>query len=140
MMFLGPDPLYPVITLTVLPNRPKPMLLFCISELPLPRLPPHPEVTNNNDATKTKPFQAMHQDSMTPPEQPKSSLKAGKFLPACSTTPPPPQAEVIIIDPDSDEDGNNPGTYSHTIDGIGDGTHSIIASFIKTNDKIWDSW
>ena len=45
---------------------------------PAPPPPPHPEVTTNNDATKTTPFQAMHQDSMTPPEKPKSSLKAGK--------------------------------------------------------------
>jgi hypothetical protein len=28
------------------------------------------------------------------------------------------------------------GIYSKTIDGVGDGTHFITASFIKTNDKI----
>ena len=80
----------------------------------------------------------MHQDVMTPPNTPKSSLKAGKFLPACSTTPPPRQVEVIGIDPNGNEDDDNPGIYNHTIDGLGDGMHLIIASFIKTNDKIWD--
>jgi hypothetical protein len=65
-------------------------------------------------------------------------LTAGKFFPAHSTTPPPQQAEVIIIDPDGNEDANDPGIYNHTIDGVGDGTHLLIASFIKTNDKIWD--
>ena len=29
-----------------------------------------------------------------------------------------------------------PGIYSHTIDGVGDGMHLIIAFFVKTNDKI----
>ena len=80
-----------------------------------------------------KPFQAMHQDTMTPPKK-----QAGNPSPACSTTPPLQQAEVIIIDLDGDEDDNNPGIYSHTIDGVGNGTHLIIASFIKTNDKIRD--
>jgi hypothetical protein len=30
------------------------------------------------------------QDAMLPPDKPKSSLKAGKFFPARSSTPPPP--------------------------------------------------
>jgi hypothetical protein len=40
------------------------------------------------------------------------------------------------MNPDDDED--DPGIYSHTINGVGDGTHLIIASFIKTNDEIRD--
>jgi hypothetical protein len=55
-------------------------------------------------------------------------------------TPPPQQAEVIIIDQDSDENDDKPGIYNHTIDGIGGGTHLIIASFIKTNDRFGTSW
>ncbi len=75
---------------------------------------------------------------MTPPKKPKPSLKAGKFLPARSTLPPFRQAEAITIDPDDRNDDDDPGIYTHTIEGVGDGTHLIIASFIKTNDKIRD--
>ena len=75
---------------------------------------------------------------MTPPNKSKPSLKAGKFLPAHSTMPPPWQAGAINIDPNSDEDNDDPSIYNHTIDGLGDGTHLIIASFIKINNKIRD--
>jgi hypothetical protein len=67
-----------------------------------------------------------------------SPLKAGRFFPVHATTPPPRQAEVTNKDPDVDEDEDYPGIYSHTIDGVRDRTHLIIASFIKTNDKIQD--
>jgi hypothetical protein len=80
----------------------------------------------------------MQQDAMTPPNKPKPSLKAGKFLPARSTTPPFCQAEANTIDPDDKDDDDDPGIYNHTVEGVGDGMHLIIASFIKTNDKIWD--
>jgi hypothetical protein len=73
---------------------------------------------------------------MYPPDKPKSSLKAGEISPICSSTPPPCQKESAKTNPDDDED--DPGIYSHTIDGVGDGTHLIISSFIKTNDKIRD--
>ena len=98
--------------------------------------PPLPHATVDNDATNVDPTQAMQQDAMTPPNKPKPSLKAGKFLPARSTTPPPRQAGAINIDSGYDEDDNDSGIYNHTVDGVGDGTHLIIASFIKTNDKI----
>ncbi len=75
---------------------------------------------------------------MTPSSKPKSSLKAGTFLPARSTMPPPRQAGIIDIDLGGDEDDDEPGIYNHTIEGVGDGKHLIIASFIKTNDKIRD--
>ncbi len=73
---------------------------------------------------------------MLPPEKPKSSLKAGKFFPVSATTPPPRQAKVTDKDPDVNEDEDDPRIYSRTIDGVGDRTYLIIASFIKTNDKI----
>ena len=66
---------------------------------------------------------------MAPLDKSKSSLKAGKFFPPRSTTPPPRQAKVIIIDADGDEDDNDPGIYNHTIDGIGDRKHLIIAFY-----------
>ena len=94
--------------------------------------PPLPRATVNNDATKVDPTQAMHQDAMAPPNKPNPSLKAGKFLPTRSTMPPPRQARAIDIDPGGDEDDDNPGIYNHTIDGVGDGTHLIIASFINS--------
>ncbi len=39
---------------------------------------------------------------------------------------------------DLDDDEDAPGLYGEVIDGVGDGTHLIIASVIKTNDKIRD--
>jgi hypothetical protein len=69
-------------------------------------------------------------------DKPKSSLKAGKFFPVCSSTLPPPQKESTKTNPDNNED--DPGIYSHAINRVGDRTHLIIASFIKMNDKIQD--
>jgi hypothetical protein len=106
--------------------------------LPLPTPPLQPEVTTNNNATKTNSPRQTPQVSLLPPEKPKSSLKAGTFFSIRATTPPPHQAEVTNKDPDVDEDEDDPKIYSHTIDGVRDGTHLIIASFIKTNDKIQD--
>jgi hypothetical protein len=104
--------------------------------MPLTALPPHPDITTNNLATKNGPPQKAPRDSMFPSDKPKSSLKAGKFFPVCSSTPPPCQKESTKTNPDEDED--DPGIYSRTIDGVGDGMHLIIASFIKMNDKIQD--
>jgi hypothetical protein len=70
------------------------------------------------------------------PGKPKSSLKAGKYFPVRSSTPPPLQKESTETNLDDNED--DPSIYSRTTDGVGDGTHLIIASFIKTNDKIRD--
>jgi hypothetical protein len=98
--------------------------------------PPLLHATVNNDATKVDPTQAMQQDAMIPPNKPKPSLKAGEFLPAHSTMPPFRQAEANTIDPGDKDDDEDPGIYNHTVEGVGDGTHLIIASFIKTNDKI----
>jgi hypothetical protein len=109
--------------------------LYAIA-LPLPTPLLQPEVTTNNNATKTNSPQQTPQVSMLPPEKPKSSLKAGKFFPVRATTPPPRQAEVTDKDPDVNEDEDDPRIYIPTINGVGDGTHLIIASFIKTNDKI----
>ncbi len=74
---------------------------------------------------------------MTPPKRPKPLLKAGKFLPTRQTLPPFRQADATAIDLD-DKDDNDHGIYNHTVEGVGDGTHLIIASFIKTSDKIRD--
>ena len=79
----------------------------------------------------------MQQGDMTPPRRPKPLLKAGKFLPTRPTLPPFHQADATAIDPDN-VDKDNYGIYNHTVEGVGDGTHLIIASFIKTSDKIWD--
>jgi hypothetical protein len=46
------------------------------------------------------------------------------------------QSKAQQVFPPQKENDNNPDIYSHTIDGVGDGTHLIIASFIKTNEKI----
>jgi hypothetical protein len=64
--------------------------------MPLTALPPHPDITTNNLATKNGPPQKAPQDSMFPPDKSKSSLKAGKFFPVRSSTPPPRQEESAI--------------------------------------------
>ncbi len=68
------------------------------------------------------------------PIKQKSSLKVCKFFPIFST--PPHRTESIEADLYNDED--DPGIYSKTIDGVGDGSHLITASFVKTKDKIRD--
>ena len=36
------------------------------------------------------------------------------------------------------DDASEPGVYSKLDEGVGDGTHYITASFVKTNEKIKD--
>jgi hypothetical protein len=69
-----------------------------------------------------------------PPIKQKSSLKVSKFFPVFST--PSHRTESIKVDLDNNDD--DPGIYSKTIDGVGDGSYLITASFIKTKDKIRD--
>ncbi len=66
----------------------------------------------------------------------KSSLKAGKFVPAFSVVTQP--CPMYSTNTDLDDAKDNPGLYGKMIDGVGNGTHFIIASFIKTNNKIRD--
>jgi hypothetical protein len=73
----------------------------------------------------------------SPPEKPKPSLKVGKFFPIFADTTPP--RRINDASPiEDDEDSGEPGIYSKTQDGAGDGTHYITASFVKSNDKIKD--
>jgi hypothetical protein len=95
----------------------------------MPSLPP--AVTTRN----ASPPQVPH-DPILPPGQIKSSLKMGKFHPVIASTPPPCQTKSTSANPEDYED--DPGIYSKTIDGVGDGTHLITTSFIKTNGKIRD--
>jgi hypothetical protein len=104
--------------------------------MPLTALPPHLDITTNSLATKKDPPQKVPRDTIFPSDKPKSSLKAGKIFPIHSSTPPPRQKESTKRNPDNNED--DPGIYSRAIDGVGDITHLIIASFIKTNDNIRD--
>ncbi len=76
------------------------------------------------------------QDPIQPPVKPKSSLKPGKFDPVIILETPPRNKDSTS--PGQDDDEDDYGIYSKTIDGVGDGTHLITASFIKTNDKIRD--
>jgi hypothetical protein len=102
-----------------------------------PKVPsPPPVVTTKCSATKNAPPPQVPQDSILPPGKIESSLKTGKFHPVIASTPPPRQTESTGADPDNKED--DPGIYSKTIDGVGDGIHLITASFIKTNNKIRD--
>jgi hypothetical protein len=66
--------------------------------------------------------------------KPKSSLKVGKFFPIFSN--PPHHMESIEAELENDED--DPGIYSKTIDGVVGGTHLITTSYVKTKDKIKD--
>jgi hypothetical protein len=56
---------------------------------------------------------------------PKSSLNAGKFVPAFFIVTQPSPADSTNADPD--DDNNNPGLYGKMIDGVADGMHLIIA-------------
>jgi hypothetical protein len=97
-----------------------------------PKMPfPSPVVTTRN----APPPQVPH-DPILHPGQINSSPKTGKFHPVITNTPPSRQTKSTSIDQDDKED--DPGIYSKTIDGVGDGTHLITASFIKMNDKIRD--
>ncbi len=102
-----------------------------------PKMPsPSPaNITKCSPTSNAPPFQ-VPQDPILPPGQIKSSLKTEKFHPVIASTPPPRQTNSTGADPDDKDD--DPGIYSKTIYGVGDGTHLITASFIKTNDKIRD--
>jgi hypothetical protein len=67
-----------------------------------------------------------------PPVTPKSSLKAGKLVPAFSVVTQPCPTNSTNADHDDDKD--NPDLYGKIIDRVGKGMHLIIASFIKTYD------
>jgi hypothetical protein len=105
-----------------------------VAAMPLTALPSHLDITTNSLVTKKDPPQKVPRDTIFPSDKPKSSLKAGKFFPICSSTPPPCQKESTGMNPDDNED--DPGIYSRAIDGVGNGTLLIIASYIKMNDKI----
>jgi hypothetical protein len=66
----------------------------------------------------------------------KLSLKPGKFDPAIILKTPPRNKDSTI--PGQDDNEGEYGIHSKTIDGVGDGTHLITASFIKSKDKIRD--
>jgi hypothetical protein len=76
------------------------------------------------------------QDRVQPPVKPKLSLKPGKFNPAIIIKTPPRNKDSTS--PGQDDNEDEYGIYSKTIDGVGDGTRSITPSFIKTKDKIRD--
>jgi hypothetical protein len=71
-----------------------------------------------------------------PPTKPKASLKQSKFFPVFAEQTPPRLAGDHMKD-DKDDD-SEPGVYSKLDEGVGDGTHYITASFVKTNEKIKD--
>jgi hypothetical protein len=59
---------------------------------------------------------------------PKSSLKAGKFVPAFSVVTQP--CPTDSTNTDLDDDKEDPGLYGKMIDGVSNGMHLIIASYI----------
>ena len=71
-----------------------------------------------------------------PPTKPKASLKPSKFFPVFADQTPPLLADVNMKD--DKDDVSEPGVYSKLDEGVGDGTHFITASFVKTNKKIKD--
>jgi hypothetical protein len=73
---------------------------------------------------------------MLPPTKPKTSLKASKFFPVFAEQTSP---RIADYNKEGDEDDvSEPGMYSKLDEGVGDGTHYITASFVKTNEKIKD--
>ncbi len=75
-------------------------------------------------------------DPIPPPDKPKTALKVGKFFPVFSNSTPPWHDNDA--DNGEEEDGYEPGIYSKILDGAGDGTHYITASFVTNNNKIKD--
>jgi hypothetical protein len=71
-----------------------------------------------------------------PPTKPKASLKPSKFFPVFAEQTPPRRAVDQMKD--DEDDISEPGVYSKLDEGVGDGTHFITASFVKTNEKIKD--
>jgi hypothetical protein len=74
-------------------------------------------------------------DLISPPSKPKASLKPSSFHPIPTQPTPPLRADGSGEEYDDDNDHR---IYNKLVDGVGDGTHLVIASFIKTNDKIRD--
>jgi hypothetical protein len=75
-------------------------------------------------------------DHIPPPDKPKTSLKVGLFFPLFSNSTPPQHNNGA--DNGEVEDDNKPGICSKILDGTGDSTHYITASFVKNNNKIKD--
>ncbi len=73
---------------------------------------------------------------MLRPTKPKASLKPGKFFPVFAEQTPPRQPDIPNGDDGDEED--EPGVYAKLDKGVGDGTHYITASFVKSNNKIKD--
>ena len=71
-----------------------------------------------------------------PPTKPKASLKPSTLFPIFADQTPPRLADSRYKDDEDEED--EPGVYSKLDEGVGDGTHYITASFVKTNEKIKD--
>jgi len=73
---------------------------------------------------------------LLPPTKPKASLKPSRFFPVFADRTPPRLAD--FCNNEDAEDKDEPGVYSKLEEEMGDGTHYIIASFVKTNEKIKD--
>jgi hypothetical protein len=69
--------------------------------------------------------------SLLPPTKPKASMKPSKFFPVFADQTPPCQTE--IRNKDDGEEKDEPGMYSKLDKGVGDMTHYITASFVKSN-------
>jgi hypothetical protein len=75
-------------------------------------------------------------DPLLPSTKPKASLKPSKFFPLFTDQTPPRQTDIPNGNDSDDKD--KPGVYSKLDEGVGDGTHYITASFVKSNNKIKD--
>ncbi len=75
-------------------------------------------------------------DPSLPPTKPKASLKPRNFFPVFAEQMPPVKTDIANGDDGDEED--KPGVYAKLDKGVGDGTHYITASFVKSNNKIKD--
>ena len=113
------------------------LLLFTSSTAP-EVLPPRAILVNPSGVGEEEypPHASDNVFPMLPPTKPKTSLKPSKFFPVFAEQTPP-----CIADYNEERDEDNvskPGVYSKLDQGVGDGTHYITASFVKTNEKIKD--
>jgi hypothetical protein len=113
------------------------LLLFTSSTAP-EVLPPRAILGNPSGVGEEeyRPHASNNVFPMLPPTKPKTSLKPSKFFPVFAEQTPPRIADCTK---EGDEDDvSEPGVYSKLDKGVGDGTHYITASFVKTNKKIKD--
>jgi hypothetical protein len=138
IMHLGGEEI-PYARLSILAGRAEEEALLLYSSSLAPEGSPTKAALKNPSAVakeKISPNTLDNVGPLLPPTKPKASLKPSKFFPVFADQTPPCQTEIHNKDDGEEED--KPGMYSKLDKGVGDGTHYITTSFVKSIDKIKD--